>query len=516
MEKDSLTYKAFKNSSYSILGYLWPIIFTLFVTPIVVLTLGVKEYGIYLFINTSMGLFGLFELGLGLAVLKYMSYYYGQKDEEAIKRLTHSANSLFMILGSLSLIVSIIVVVVGTVLLPESFLAYEKYLKLFIIAGGISFFNTITAAYTIILYAVQRFDISNKIGITATTLSSIGILFVVKMGGSIREIFIIQLVVAAVFSVVVLYKAKNLLPVATFKFGWNKKEIINCYRFGLVAYINNLAGTALSSLDKMVIPFFVGPSNLTYYSMPGSVTAKIPGIINTLTVSMLPTTSQLSGGDEISRIGTFYIRTFRLMTVIAGALTITAISFSYEILKYWLSIDFAEKSSGVLVILALTGFILALFGPLSNFLLGMGKLKFLSIASVCMAVLNAIALFTFLPLYGIIGAAWAYLISVLPVMYLFYYVEIRYLKLFKRKEYYMKTIVGTVVTAGAIYFLNFFMVELVVSLLGLLLAGCTSIVAYVTLYRLLGFFEKEDWKDIEHFSSIFLKKLRVNLITNEK
>lgn len=516
MEKESLTYKAFKNSSYSMMGYLWPIVFTLFITPIIVLTLGVKEYGIYLFINTSMGLFGLFELGLGVAVLKYMSYYYGKKDEEAIRRLTHSANSLFLILALLSLIISAIVGLFGVSFLPTSFFVYEKYFMLFILAGGVLFFNIVTATYSLILSAVQRFDISNKIGMTSITISSLGMLFVVKMGGSIREIFIVQLVVAAVFSVVIFREAKKLLPIATFKFGWNKKEIISCYRFGVVAYINNIATTALSSLDKIVIPFFVGPSNLTYYSMPSSVTAKIQGITNTLTVSMLPTTSQLSGGDEISRMKTMYIRTFRLMIVIAGALTITVISFSYEIMKYWLSIDFAEKSSKVLVILALTSFILALFGPLSNFLLGLGKLKILSVSSVCMAVLNAIALFTLLPLYGIVGAAWAYLISVLPAIYLFYYVETHYLNLPNRRTYYKKTILGAIVVVFFVGLLNFFMVQLVFNLLTLLIAGGTSVLVYVILYRLFGFLDLEDWVDIERFTTIFFKRIKINLMTHEK
>ncbi|HAS85085.1 MAG TPA: hypothetical protein DCS23_03395 [Candidatus Yonathbacteria bacterium] len=516
MEKDSLTYKAFKNSSYNIMGYLWPIVFTLFITPIIVLTLGVKEYGIYLFINTSAGLFGLFELGLGVAVLKYMSYYYGKKDEEAIKRLTHSANSLFLILGLLSLIISVMIGLFGPSFLPASFLAYEKYFKLFILAGGILFFNIITATYSLILSAIQRFDISNKIGMTSITLSSLGMLFVVKMGGSIREIFIVQLIVAAVFSIIIFQQARKLLPIATFKFGWNKKEIINCYRFGLIAYVNNIATTALSSLDKIVIPFFVGPSNLTYYSMPGNVTAKIPGITNTLTVSMLPTTSQLSGGDEISRMKTMYIRTFRLMIIIAGALTITSISFSYEILKYWLSSDFADRASGVLIILALTNFILALFGPLSNFLLGLGKLKFLSIASVCMAILNAIALFTLLPLYGIVGAAWAYFISVLPVAYLFFYVETRYLNLSNRRSYYKKIITNNIIVAFVMLILNLFIANFIVSLTTLLIAGGTSALTYIALYKLFGFFEPQDWADIERFMELLFKRVKLIPIAREK
>ena len=166
--------------------------------------------------------------------------------------------------------------------------------------------------------------------------------------------------------------------------------------------------------------------------------------------------------------------------------------------------------------MALTNFILALFGPLSNFLLGLGKLKFLATSSVCMAILNAVALFTLLPLYGIVGAAWAYLISVLPVIYLFYYIETRYLNLPNRGTYYKKTIIGTMVVVFFVWLLNFFMTHFVISLPTLLIAGCTSVLAYVIFYKLFGFFDQEDWKDIERFASLFMKRLGMNLITHEK
>ncbi len=510
MEKESLTYKAFKNSSYSIVGHLWPIIFTLLVTPIIIFTLGVKEYGIYLFISTSMGLLGLLEFGLSLAVLKDLSFYFGKKDEGAMIRLIHSANLLFFILGSFYLLVSLSITLIGTSFLPASFSEYEKYSKLFIFSGGAIFFATITSTYNIILQAIQRFDIINKISIASTTLSSLGMLLVVKLGGSLLEIFITQLLITAIFSLIVFYNAKNILPIATFKLRWYKEEIIKCYRFGIVAFINNFASTSLSSLDKLIIPFFAGPSNLTYYSMPGNVATRIPGISGALSVGMLPLTSQFTGSDEILRMKTMYVRTFRLITIIAGALTITTISFSYQVLQYWLSLDFAERSSSVLVILALTNFILALFVPLSSFLLGLGKLKFLTISSVGMALLNVVALVVLLPFFGIKGAAWAYLISVLPIFYLFYYVETRYLDLLNRKKYYIKIISGTIVTSCLVGIINnIFVSHIISNLFTLLIAGGISFILYIVIYKFFGFFEQEDWNDVERFSSLLLKRLSI-------
>lgn len=70
MEKDSLKYKSLKNASYNMFGYAWSIIFAIGITPIIVFKLGIKEYGIYIFINTLISLLGLIDLGITTAATK--------------------------------------------------------------------------------------------------------------------------------------------------------------------------------------------------------------------------------------------------------------------------------------------------------------------------------------------------------------------------------------------------------------------------------------------------------------
>lgn len=520
MEKGSLTFQTFKNTLYNVIGYIWPTMFAIFVTPVIIFHLGIKNYGIYLFINAIIALFGLLDLGLGTAMVKHLSNYHGKKDVDSITRLIHSTNSIFLIIGSLGFIFSVCIAFFGPNLLPTEFENYRQYSSLFMLGGGTFFVTALFASYGPILLSLQRFDISNKIAIASITTSSLGMLAVILAGGSLQSVFLVQLSVTLIFSFITFYKAEAILPNATFRFGWDKTEIKNCYRFGLVTFMNNLASTALSSLDRLIIPFYVGPSNLTYYSLPGNVTGKIPGIANTLGATIFPTTSQLDGErldgrNSMSRIEVLYVRSFRLIIIVGAALCVTAIAFSYKILLYWLNADFADHSSNILVILAVTNFILALFGTLSSFLLGLGKLKFLTTMSVIMGVLNAILLLILLPRYGITGAAWAYLISVLPVLYMFYHTEKKYLTLSDRGHYYMKKISGTAITSLVVWLIDAYILSpLVVNLATLLTIGGVSFLLYLIIYKALGFFEAADWSDIEIFYIEILKKLRLSKATN--
>jgi O-antigen/teichoic acid export membrane protein len=507
MHKSSLTFQALKNSSYNFIGYLLPLVITFVITPIIVFKLGIKQYGIYLFINTVISFIGLIDLGLGMAVSKHMSFYFGKKDLEAVKRLAHTANSLFLITAVLGFLVSLFIGLGIHYFTPDKFLAYKDYSVLFIIGGGIYFMTTIGSTYNSILFGLQRFDLTTKISLTHFTLTSISMFLIVTLGGSLQEIFYSQLLLATGLMIFNIYKAHQMVPVATIKLGWSGLEIKHCYKFGIAASLNNIANTSLTSLDKLIIPFFAGPTNLTYYNMPGSVTTKIPGISNTLSITLFPTVSQLSGEESIDRIRTLYTKSFRLIIIMASTLTIACISFSYKILEHWLNTDFAEKSFVVLIILALTNFILALFGPLSNFLLGLGKLKSITVTSITMSIVNIIFLLLLLPKYGIKGAAVAYLVSVLPVMYLFYFVEKHYLSLKERKKDYIKIFSGLVFTSFIMISLNLLLSSLIVNILTLLIVGGSSIIIHILLYKGLGFFENEDWRDMELFYKIIINKI---------
>src|SRR4051812_16894748 len=131
MEQSSLTFKTLKNITYNIIGYLWPILFTLLITPRVVLKLGIKEYGVYIFATAALTLLGLLDLGLSVAVNKHLSYYYGKKDTGAMNRLVHSANSLYFLVGTAGFLLTCLVIFGGTHFLPEKFLTYRQYSSLF-------------------------------------------------------------------------------------------------------------------------------------------------------------------------------------------------------------------------------------------------------------------------------------------------------------------------------------------------------------------------------------------------
>lgn len=498
--------RALKNISYSLLSFGWPVLIALFATPIIVHHFGFKEYGIYIFISTLVSLAGILDIGFATALNKFIAERHGGKDKEALKNLFKTANTVLLVIGIVGAIFIVTSIFVGLSTFPgETVGAYRAYIPAFIYAGVLFLMNSIGGLYTIIPVAYQRFDIISKIGISLITIQQASILMVVFLDWSINTLFLIQAVLAVVFYFI--YKKYTLEILSpdersfVGKYGWNKDEAIRCYRFGVVSFLNNLAGSSLTYLDRIIIPLFLGPSNLTFYSLPGSITSKVPSLSITLSSVVFPMTAHFEGGGNRDMTKNLYVRSMRLITIVSTAVTVSFVAFAYQMLQYWISPELADKATSVLVVLALTNLALAITYPLNNFLFGMGKLKALSLTSASTAILNAILLVALLPHFGIVGAAWAYLLALIPYLFLIYITEKKYLELTFRRAHYLKLIRQLFVTSTVVFLFDVFLIKpLISSFFLVIVAVIISGVSFIVAHYLFGFFEKEDTYDILSFT----------------
>src|SRR3989344_4788376 len=477
MDKQSLTYKTFKNVAYNFMGSFWPIIFAIFITPIVVLKLGAEKYGVYMLVMSISSLMGLFDLGLGSTFIKYISEYAAKDEREKIKKLVYTFNIFLLGLAIFCLILFLIIGYFASSFFPSQTMAQGYYFTIFLLAGLSFFIHNIGGTYATVPLAVQRFDINTKIGMASLTLSNLTTLTLVLLGYELRAIFLTQLIFTCVLFFIYRHYAIKLLPDVQLKYRWHKDTFLSVYKFSITAYASN--------------------------------TAKTPSLSNNISTVIFTMISNLNGLQDNERIKHIYIRVFNLITVISFAITVSIIMFSDKILLYWLNADFADKSTGVLVILAITYYFLSLSGILNSFSLGLGKTNFLFKSSVTMAIINIVSLFYLLPKFGIMGAAWAYLISVLPVIYMFFYSEKKFFNLSNRGAYYLKLYSKLfIVSIFFIFIIKYLLNPLVSSLTSVIIIGPLSVVLFLIIYRLFAFYEKKDLEVINNFLKMLY--LRIN------
>ncbi len=500
MDSASLSYKTLKNVSYSLVGYVWPIVFSIFVTPIVLHRLGLANYGIYVLVNTIIGFLTLLDLGLASALIKYIAEYQAAGNEEGLRKLLNSAHTLYLFIAFIGLAVFLFL---GKFFLPIFHITGMTTSHIFVVfalAGAAFFVITWGYVYAAVPAALQRYDITTKLSMFQLTFFNLGMLALVIMGFQLKAIMTLYLFFNIILVLVFRYYFKQLLPGFELSFGWDRKELKKSYRFGVFAAITNLSATSLFQLDRFLIPIFLGPALLTYYTLPGNVAQKVSGVSSSLTQVLFPLSSSLFGSGEQEKVGMVYRRTVRNLAVVAAAGSTACVLFAYPILLFWLGRDFADQGWKILIILAATHYLLSLYSPVYFCLMGLGKSKFLMYLSLFLAVVNIAFLIILVPHYGIVGAAWAYLAGVLPIPFLAAWVEQKYLGLKGIAAFYLKLYAKLFFTAGAVYVLvRFVLMKFAVSLYSLMAVGLLSAALYLLFYKLFGFMETEDWVLLKSF-----------------
>ncbi len=510
METDSLTYATLKNLSYSLLGYGWPLIFALFVTPIIVLNLGTRDYGVYIFINTIASLLGLLDLGVSTATQKYLSEYSATESRRGLSSLIRSMNTLFLCIGSIGLLVMIGIGFIGCAHFNCIGDTSVPYSLLFLIAGGTFLVESLNSVFVFTPYALQRFDISTKVGAVKITLQQLTILLLVLGGYSLFSIFLSTFAYSLIFFFVNQIIARRILPEARLRFGIHFEEIRKVYAFGFSIMLNNLSTSTLAHLDRFLIPIFLGPSQLTYYSLPGTISSKIPGVTGSMSSVIFPVTTKVHNGGDHAQLVRVYQRSLRLVTILAASMAISLFIFSTYLLRYWLNEDFVRKSGHVLMIFAAIAFLVSIQTHVSNFLYGTGKLKAITNTSIVMALVNLLLLLVLLPSFGITGAAWAYVLSLLPVFYLLYIVEARYLSIphfFKRYALLYSKLIATGVLLYI--FAHFALIPLSKSFAALLVIGPLSVLSYLFIFWRLRFFDTEDLREVRAYMFLVGRRMKI-------
>lgn len=507
MDENTLSYKTLKNVSYGFFSFFVPILLSIIVTPIVAKKLGETDYGIYILTNSIIGFLGLTDLGLTGALTKHVAMYYSQKQSFALKQAMNSANSLFLIIGILGVLIFFILGKFFLPLFKISGASERHILIVFMLGGAIFFINAANSVYTIIPAALQRFDIVTKLNLAQLCIFSFSALGLVLFGFQLKAVMLFNLLAVAGITLAYRYYSKKIMPDLVLGFEWTGEQIKKLYSFGFISSLASIGLGALNNLDRLIIPAFLGPVQLAYYSVPGNIAQKTAMVMGSVSNMFFPLATSVFALGETDRLGGIYRKIVRNLFVIVFAVTASIMLFGYKIMYFWFNKVYADNGRVVVLILAVTYFILAVFGPLFQFLMGMGREKVLAKWSVVMAIINLILLFPLIKAFGIIGAAWAYLLAALPVVYLLFWIEKEVFRAKNIFAFYSRLFFKLLLTLLPYFLLvKYSILPFVDNLPALIILGPLSVILYMVLYRLFGFFEAEDLQIFNDFLRKILEK----------
>jgi len=413
MSEQSLSLKIIRNVVWNFFGQGWMLVVALFATPYIVHHLKVDLYGIYTLVNVIIGVFSFLQLGLGVALIKYISQYLAEKREEEIRKIFWTCLLVHFLMGLLgtAVIAASAQFIVDKILRIPPELSATAVLVLRI--GSLGFMiSMLFWVISSVPQAVGRFDVFNRIGVIFNTLQILVTVLILKLGFSLPEIIIANIVIQAASVYVYWVYTKKLLPFLS-RPSVDKATFLLLLKFGGFVTVSAVVSPILVNIEKIFLTSLRSVAELTYYSVPYALMSRLSIIPSSLASVIFPQFSYFQNIDKGRIKKEIHFRSTLYIFFLYVFFILFFVFFGRQFLALWLGNDFAQKSTGVLIILTLVGLASAMAYPSLGVILGLGKPHLPAIFQIIETVIYIPLAYIFISKFGRVGAAIAWSIRML-------------------------------------------------------------------------------------------------------
>lgn len=376
-----------------------------FISPFMVHSLGESRYGIWV-LALSLGAYtGFFDLGMKQALTRFVPRYYGTNDHENLNKVISSSHFVYLIIGSLTVLVSLVVglVMAGIFSIPSNLLGTTR--AVFIIVGlhyAASFFFKVPAA----LGPFHRYDLANGVEIARTLIGGGLIVVLLYMGYGLLAVALLTLAQTLLACTARTVIRARITPRIRYRREYIAKNCIKVMlNYGWISFLIVVATTLIFNTDNIIIGIFESSAAVTYYSIAAMIIGYLRVIAASIGEPLTPVVSHIDSAQTPAEIGTLYTSMVGKVYYVFTALCISILFFGDSFIYLWMGPRF-ESTVHVLFILIVPAGIYLPQVLANSVLLGIGRHKPLMYILMIEAAGNIVLSLALVQVWGIYGVAW--------------------------------------------------------------------------------------------------------------
>lgn len=400
----SVSGRVLRNSIIRMAQFVMGIAISFLMMPWLVRHLGDRIYGLWTLVGTVLGYYGLIDIGLSSAVVRYISRAVGQDDREEIRRVFCTAFYLFLALGLITagLTFGIAAFVRTFVHTADDVVLFRSLL--FIL--GLNFaFDFPVRAFNAIFTSTIRDDISVGLTMVKTVLSSCFVVWMISKGHGIVAMAIISVSFSVIDSLMRVRISYALEPAISIQPRYFDKKIVRSL-FGYSAYtfVGNIADIFCYRLDSIVTTIGVGLSAVTHFFVASRLVEYLTMSLSEMIRVVTPVFSQDEGRKDFDAIRRRFKFLIRLSVYFSVFTCGVAVFYGRHFIATWMGTDYHD-SYMVLLILISGLFIRLLQFPAIPVLYGISKHKYYTYTNLVEGTINLILSLYWVERWGIRGVA---------------------------------------------------------------------------------------------------------------
>jgi O-antigen/teichoic acid export membrane protein len=340
-------------------GVLWnavgrglPLLVALALTPVLVAQLGIERWGLFTLALALVGVFGLFDLGVGQALTRAISERIGAGEREGEAELIRAAIVVLAALGALgaSVLWWFVPVLVGRVLNVPPELQAEAVAAMRVLVAAAPLV-VVNAALWGVLAAHQRFRAANLVTIPVAVFYYLGPVLLLLVWDSLVAVMLALVACRLANTVSYAVLVRPLLPAPGGR-RLRLAAVLPLLRIGGWMSVSGALTQALLYADRFLIGALLSLAAVAFYATPLDLVLRFWILPVAVAQALLPALA--------SSFRTLPAETAALLrngVLLIGGIVLPAcmlvVVFAEDLLRLWLGEEFAAGGAGVLRILGI-------------------------------------------------------------------------------------------------------------------------------------------------------------------
>jgi len=424
--------KHLRNLAFNWGGHSSTLLVMFFLSPYIVGKLDGVSYGIWSLLNVLTGYMGIFDLGVRASVGRHIALYLGKRDKQAVDETIRAGLGYFSLTGLLILIVGVLLgyffpSVFKSV--PEEFHNTVRLLLPFMVFNV--WLSAISAIYSSVIVAHERFDIARSIDIAVLLIRSAGTVLTLHWGMGLWGLAG-SLMVGNAFALGFnrFYSGRVNQGLQSFPFLYSRLRLRELFGYGVPAFITAASVRLIGQSDLVIVGIFLSVAEVREYSVGAMIVYYSVSFIALIGNNFFPAIQRTASGGTIGEVKYLFYNQLRITLCVGFLFYIGFVFYSKSFISLWmLQEGFDSKSvaaaSLVMTILALSKVPTLYIQPCQNVLAALGYVGITAKATLVEALANLICSLLFIEIYklGIAGVAAGTLVAriLVPTFYIPYY-----------------------------------------------------------------------------------------------
>lgn len=409
----------FNNTLISLFVQAGPALIAFFTIPAMIKGLGTEKFGILTIIWTIIGASSILDFGLGHALTQFVSKKIGLKETDELPNYIATAIIFIFILG---IIAAILVYSLAPLIAKDFMHTSEAYIN--DIIGSFRLLS-ITIPFLMLnicliglLESCQKFGVIGVLKLPIIFCNYIAPLFVLCYSKSLIPVVSVLVIGRIISCAAYFWFSLKIIR----SFSEKIKIKISCIKpllsFGGWMTLSNIISTIVTNIDRFVIAGLISAKVVAYYTTPLDTLVKIWTIPFAIMSVMFPAFSSEFFVNR-KRAERLYFKCLQTIFIIIFPICLIIFIYAKTGLLLWLGSEFSEKSCLISQIIILGVFLQSLNIINHTFIQSTGKSEIQAKIHLVELPIYLTVLWFFVKHFGLIGAAFAWLVRIIIDFILF-------------------------------------------------------------------------------------------------